>query len=166
MTSWILHVDLPGQSSHTTLHASTPHPCWGTLPNTLCKINHTFNAVNRLRDENGERVVMFLCTGCRRINKYRARLPRYLCARWPRAQSLHVVTFKFRLHTDNKTRRHIPDKHMGTWSIKQISPSRVLAGMSRKTHLISLSAWVRPLCKRLPANLIIGFKYAVLLINK
>lgn len=89
------------------------------------------------RDGNGERVVMFLCTRCRRINKYRARLPRYRCAR---VMIVHVVTFEFRLHTDNRTRRHIPDKHMGTWSIKQISPSRVLAGMSRKTHLISLSA--------------------------
>ena len=74
VSPWILHIDL--SQAEFTHHSSCIRPTstLSTLPNTLCKINHTLNVVNRLWNENGERVVMFLCIRCGKINKYWAGL--------------------------------------------------------------------------------------------
>lgn len=116
------------------------------LPNTLCKINHTLNAVNRLWNESGERLVMFLYT---RINKYRAQaLPLHLRVWW-------LCTRLPSTCRQTLTNTRAPAR----W--KQTSMGRVLAGLKGQKHIISLSAWVCPLCTEQPANLIKCFKYAV-----
>ena len=162
LTGWQIHPSMnppcrPSQAEFTHHSSSINSTCvLSVLPNTLCKINHTLNTVNRLWNESGEREVRFLYTRCRRINKYKACLPLYLWI-W---MIVHVAICECKLRLENRKRWQTPTSTWGPDSSNKFAPDEFWRVLGEKTHIISLSAWVCPHCMELPANLITCFRYA------